>query len=805
MQQMLLGLGAADYEIERSLRFNHDDDPYLSFTPSSTGNQKVWTFSAWIKRTALGSDRHYIYSANDGSSSYFALYFKNDNLYSYFDPGNNYGSVSSREFRDTGAWFHLVHQVDAANTTQRIWINGTEMSLSSSRNPGNNNYPMNQASTPIIIGKHSWGTSYYNDMYLAEVHYSDGNKYEPSNFAETNSETGQWVPKSPSITYGTNGFHLKFADNSGTTATTLGKDSSGNGNNFTLNNFSVSAGVGNDSLEDTPTNNFPTFNYLNSIKYSNNYTPIVEEGSLLMRGGDNYSPTTFLLPKSGKWYVEFSKYGNGAIQAISVTRANKAITSYDGALGLADMVQYVSNGELGNRTRGSTSDATNWENDADIVVAIAVDMDNGAVYFARANTWQNSGDPTSGASKTGAMGTDIKTDNDGDHVIAAQGYNGSDSYGMYVNFGQRPFTYTPPTGYKKLCSANLPDPTILLPNKHFDTTLYTGNNSSQSISTLNFQPDLLWFKARSHSSGHALYDSIRGVNLGMQPSITAAEISADATDDLVSFDNDGFTLGPYEDLSSVNGSGRDIVNWAWKGGGSAVTNNDGDISSQVSANTTAGFSIVSYTGNGVNNSNVTIGHGLGVTPDFVIVKNRDSAKEWVVWHQNIGTDSTYVYQNLSLDGTGADSANSDQFRNVDASTIQVRSPDSSNGKVNKSGDAYMAYVFTGIEGYSKFGSYTGNGNSRGAFVYTGFKPAFVITRGLHGTSWYIYDNKRNTYNVVDKELNSNNNQTEATYTTMDFLSNGFKLRTSNDAFNYNNYTYIYIAFAESPFKYSRAL
>ena len=137
-----------------------------------------------------------------------------------------------------------------------------------------------------------------------------------------------------------------------------------------------------------------------------------------MRGGDNYSPTTFLLPKSGKWYVEFSKYGNGAIQSISVTRANKSISGYDGSLGLADMVQYVSNGELGNRSRGSTSNATAWTDDADIVVAIAVDMDNGAVYFARANTWQNSGDPTSGANKTGAMGTDIKTDNSGDHVLS---------------------------------------------------------------------------------------------------------------------------------------------------------------------------------------------------------------------------------------------------------------------------------------------------------------------------------------------------------------------------------------------------
>ena len=260
---------------------------------------------------------------------------------------------------------------------------------------------------------------------------------------------------------------MNFSDNSGTTATTLGKDSSGNGNNFTPNNFSVSAGAGNDSLEDTPTlNNFPTLNPL--------YNPVnttFGEGNLLMRGGDNFAASTFLLPKSGKWYVEFSKYGNGALQSISVTRANTAMTNYAGYLGLADNVEYVSNGELGNRSRGSTSDATAWTSDANIVVAAAVDMDNGAVYFARANTWQNSGDPTSGSSKTGAIATDLLTDNNGDHVIAVHGYNGNNSYGMYANFGQQPLTYTPPTGYKVLSSANLPDPTILLPNKHFDTLL----------------------------------------------------------------------------------------------------------------------------------------------------------------------------------------------------------------------------------------------------------------------------------------------------------------------------------------------
>ena len=221
-----IGASGADtaYEVERSLRFNKADDVYLTRTPSSTGNQKVWTFSAWIKRTNLNNNHHYIYSAHSGSD-YFALYIKDDKLHSYFSPGNNYGEVNSRLFRDVAAWFHIVHQVDAANTTQRIWINNVELSLNSGRNPSNSNFPMNESGVAMVVGNASW---YLNerasDMYLAEVHYSDGNKYEPSDFAKTNSETGQWVPKSPSISYGTNGFYLNFSNNSDTTTTTLGKD-----------------------------------------------------------------------------------------------------------------------------------------------------------------------------------------------------------------------------------------------------------------------------------------------------------------------------------------------------------------------------------------------------------------------------------------------------------------------------------------------------------------------------------------------------------------------------------------------------
>ncbi len=263
-------------------------------------------------------------------------------------------------------------------------------------------------------------------------------KLDASYFGYTDDQTGTWRPKRYTYgNYGTHGFHLDFSDNS--SAASLGIDKSPNGNDYTAQSLSVSAGTDSDSFIDTPTNNFPILSKL--------YDPVnttFGEGNLLMRGGDNFAASTFLLPKSGKWYAEFVKYNNGAAQSISVTRANTAQTNYAGYLGLEDNVEYVSNGEVGNRSRGSTSDAPAWTDEAGVVVAVAVDMDNGAVYFAKNNTYINSGVPTSGSAKTGAIATDLLTDNGGDHVIAVHGYNANNSYGMYANFGQRPFTYTPP-------------------------------------------------------------------------------------------------------------------------------------------------------------------------------------------------------------------------------------------------------------------------------------------------------------------------------------------------------------------------
>ena len=652
------------------------------------------------------------------------------------------------------------------------------------------------------MGSQGWdGHTNRAHMYYAECHYSDGYKYEASDFGEIDSDTGVWSPKKVAINYGTNGFYLKFDDNSNNTAATIGKDSSGNGNNWTPNGISVSAGVGNDSLEDTPTNNFCTFNKLNTIKHNANYDTIVEEGGLLMRGGDNVSPATMTYPKSGKWYCEFSKYGNGYSQGVSVVRADTDIRNLDGVTSHASKVTLTTYPELLVRGSAVSNNGTAWENDASAVIGVAVDMDNGAMYFAINNTWINSGVPTSGSAKTGAVATDLLTVNDGHHYVAAQGFNGNDNAGMYANFGQRPFTYTAPTGYQTLCTKNLPDPAIQLSNNHFEAELYTGTGSAQNITGLEFQPDWVWCKNRSNTNRHALFDSVRGVTKRLASDRTDTE-TADP-DTLTSFNSNGFSIGADTGEYGVNQNGSNFVSWNWKGGGSASSNSDGDITSQVSANTSAGFSIVGYTGNGTSNSDVTIGHGLGVTPAMVIIKKRDSGGsegQWGVLHQKLTSGKNIFLQTYTGEGTYTN-----YIKSMQSTTFTIRLSDASAGRYNRNGNNYIAYVFADVEGFSKFGSYVGNGNSNGAFIYLGFRPAFFLLKAkTSDISWYMYDNKRDPDNLVDKELNPHNTQSEASGHDLDFVSNGVKMRSSDSSLNYSNYEYIYWAFAESPFKYARA-
>jgi hypothetical protein len=333
---------------------------------------------------------------------------------------------------------------------------------------------------------------------------------------------------------------------------------------------------------------------------------------------------------------------------------------------------------------------------------------------------------------------------------------------------------------------------IDLPTDYFNTILYTGTGASNARTGVGFQPDWVWIKERSGAADHGLYDAVRGVTKQLESNTTTAE-TTEATG-LTAFGTDGFTVGA---LAQLNTSGDTYVSWNWLGANTTASNTAGTITSTVSANTTSGFSIVSYTGTGAT---ATVGHGLGVTPKMLIVKKRDSAgTDWTVWGSILG--GTVGSEKITLEGTGAKTTglNSSWFNNTaPTSTLFTIGTQSD---LNGSGGTYIGYCFADVKGYSKFGSYTGNGSTNGTFVYTGFKPAFVLlkTSSLAGENWVMFDNKRSTFNVVNGRLFPNLANAESTAANiLDFLSNGFKLRNADSSVNTAN-TYIYMAFAENPF------
>ena len=331
--------------------------------------------------------------------------------------------------------------------------------------------------------------------------------------------------------------------------------------------------------------------------------------------------------------------------------------------------------------------------------------------------------------------------------------------------------------------------TIDKPTDYFNTVLWTGDGTDdRNITGVGFQPDMVWEKKRNEAGSHRIADSIRGATNVMFPDLTNAEASR--PNEFQAFISDGFQIGSD---SNFNGSSNTHVGWSWLAGGSASSNSDGSITSSVSANTTAGFSIVSWTGTAAN---ATVGHGLGQALDMVIVKNRDDADDWITWH-NAFAGTEFIRLNLTNSKqTGATRWNST------IPTSSVFSLGSSNGS-NGSSDDMIAYCFAEKKGYSKIGSYTGNGNADGPFIHTGFKPAWVMFKGssFSGENWDMYDNKRETFNVMDTTLKADSNGGESSNSlfNVDFLSNGIKLRNGHTGTNQSGSTYIYMAFAENPF------
>jgi hypothetical protein len=777
-QWMYASGGFYPYEIEQSLRFNDDDSAYLSRTPAGAGNRKTWTWSGWVKRGNLGSAQTLL-----GANTTFVEFISADKI--QFDH-NGTTVATSAVFRDPSAWYHVVVAVDTTQATAadrtEIYVNGTIQAVTGSYVSQNTDTDVNDA-TQHNIGANLTPAEYF-DGYMAEVNFIDGSALDPTSFGEFKSDI--WVPKKYTGSYGTNGFYLSFADSAN-----IGDDLSGNGNDWTANNL-----VSTDVLLDSPTNNFAVLNRVSPLGATLN------QGNLGYTTGTSTQPHigSFVIPDSGKWYWE--------VYVSAVGEAMIGVQSTENLAYSAEKTAYYRQGGASNGIyiEGSTVAAAPASYTNGDIISVLLDCDGSTIDW-----YKNGVSQTSGESLTYVNGL-VPI------LIQAAG-SGSNSgvinFGQDSSFagnktaqgntdanGQGDFYYAPPSGYLALNTANLPDPAIDpavddVPADYFNTVLYTGTGAAQSITGVGFQPDWTWIKGRSSGAqGHRLVDAVRGAPLSLKSHTTDAEFND--VNALTAFGSDGFDLGT---LTDVNGSGSTYVAWNWLAGNGTSSNTDGSITSTVSVNQKAGFSVVGYTGTGAN---ATVGHGLGAAPSMVIVKNRDQADAWQVYHGANTANPETDYLVLNTTAATADAA--DRWND----TLPTSSVFSlGNGAtVNTNTEDYIAYCFAEVEGFSKFGSYTGNGSTDGPFVYTGFRPAFVMVKKTSGTgNWPILDNKRDPENAAPYKYiypNLSNAEISSATADYDFLSNGFKLRNTTSDNNTSGGTYIFAAFAEQPVKYSLA-
>lgn len=780
-----------EYTIDQSLRFEDGSSAFLSRTPASAGNRKTWTWSGWVKRGNLGTNNTLFAARTAAGATYLTV---------GFDSADDFRMQSNSEtayplyktnalFRDASAWYHCVVSLDMTQATStdrlKVWINGVLQSTASYNVPAQNTDLAVNSTETHLIGQQASGS--YHDGYLAEVHFIDGQALTPDSFGEVDETYGHWKPIRYTGTYGTNGFYLPFSG-------TFYNDASGNGNNWTANNLATT-----DVVLDSPTNNFATLN------------PLDNQGLTLSNGNLNalYASAAFKTSRStigmtsGKWYFEAVANETWGYGEFGVMPTSGALPSsgYIGASGVNGYA-YQTNGYLYSNDVATNSGISSVSS-GDVMVC-AVDIDAGKIWFGKNGSWFNSGAPEAG---TNAAYTTLS----GSYSPAISIYNGAS--GLTANFGQDStfagnktaqnntddngygdFYYAPPSGFLALCTANLSDPAVV-PGENFNTVLYTGNSSTNAITGVGFQPDFTWIKARTDVRTHMWYDVIRGAGNYLTSNNTNAEGYASTFN---SFDTDGFTVSGTDNY--INNSNHNYVSWNWKADNtSGSTNTDGSITSTVAANVDAGFSIVSYTGNAT--AGATVGHGLSQAPDVVIVKNRDDGtRGWMVYHS--GNTAAPETDYLFLNSTNATSDYEGAW-NDNAPTSTVFSLGNSN-ETNQSTANHIAYAFHSVDGYSKFGSYTGNGSSDGPFVFTNFRPAFVICKVASGATggWNMFDNERDPYNEVNGALLANLSNAEDLLTTqndLDFCSNGFKIRESNNNFNGSGHTFIYMAFAEFPF------
>ena len=690
--------GDADYIIPKSLRFNSGDSAHLSKTFASAGNRRTWTWSGWVKRCTADASNHDRWFAVSGTSTDTCFFIgfadTDDKLSIQFGYVPNYKLITNAVFRDPSAWYHVVLAVDvtqsAASDKVKVYVNGVEQTSFSTDNRSSisdTDWGINKAGLQHEIGK---SFSSYLNGYLADVHFVDGQQLAPTDFGETRSSDGVWVPKEYTGTY--DGF------NKDQTWSTYGS--------VTAGTFSptIAALFDNDDSTgpSTGANTLATWTFTQAITASKSIHIYAVNGS--GSSGTQASNTEIRLTV------------DGTVHAI------------DGAPGLIDT------GLTGNLTA--------------ITINVGQSGSPGLRYIK--------------VDGLELVDPSVATVNNGFHL----NFNDS-STNEALGFDFAP---------------TIPD---LNPKDGMDVITYTGTYARLNVGGLNFEPGLVWIKNRdSGTSAHFLADSVRGGTKVLQSNSTGTENTR--SNHILSFNPDGFTLGA--DGTSNYPSGNSFVAWTWRAGGPAVTNTDGTITTEVSANTDYGFSIIKYTG--VNNASAqTIGHGLGKVPKWVLIKNLTDAEDWAVYHASVG-NTKY----LQLNSTAAAATSSAYWNDTDPTSSLITLNNSND--VQRINRDYIVYAWSEVSGYSKFSSYSGTGSSGNA-VTTGFKPKFVLIKhvdGAHG--WYLYDSERSNGNAI-LEPNSSGAEYSGGNSVV-FNDNGFTVDATSADLNSSGNTYIYAAFADRP-------
>ena len=745
---------------------------------------------------------------------------------------NTWSITSSRLFRDPTNWYHCVIAIDTTQSTAsdrvKLYINGNLETVTGT-------YP-NEVDDVLLNNQYekigTWddgGSAYFDyDGYLADFILVDGTALAPTSFGR--EVDGVWIPKDTSgLTFGTKGWRLEFK-NTGTgtaSSSTVGADTSGNDFHFT------SYGHPQGNMSDCPDNNFATMN------------PLIKSGNTFSEGNLKVTTTTSTPAKfvstmgvtSGKWFMEFRHSGdaNYPFGIASDPHERDYLGLSDGSTSVAIWGGSSNSNAFVNGSQVSwDGSGTTWS--AGDIIGLALNADDSILEVYKNGV---------------SVGSyDYSALNWSDHFFAAGNYVAAT---FSANFGQDDtfagavssngntggggkFRYTPPAGYKALCSRNLDEPAFSAnptrpenANDHFDILLFEGdgNNPRTFAHGLNFIPDWIWQKNRDETWYHRLNNSVRGYAKDLFSNETNTEEASNSGGDITAVNATNMTFQGSSHNNDINGSGENFVMWNWRAGGNhadvtgnfikdgvAFTPTQGSIDANyISANTRAGFSIVEFTSDlsssvsGEADTPPTIAHGMGKQPVFVIIKDVDggSYPHWNIWHQGYQPDQTYLNYNFIGLESNAAANNEGWYRGDTGFTTDFFCPPVY--QYNETGKTYICFIFAEIEGYSKFGSYKGNSNADGTFVYTGFSPAHVIVKKASAVeSWVMFDNKRDTFNVRDSYLRADTTAAETVYSgvEMDFLSNGFKLRGNQQLVNDSSHTFIYMAWAEAPFKYSNA-